>query len=119
MVDIIDIRQWHYRNDGSLYEPQGGCSLAPRQWARLIDPGTTSCESIYRAVYEYRSRYPEKAVTYNAAMPRNIEGNAANWAISWQAVHWQKFLLSKLWMYIHWLQSFSLSLHLRKVTGNG
>lgn len=38
MVDIIDIRQWHYRNDGSLYEPQGGCSLAPRQWARLIDP---------------------------------------------------------------------------------
>lgn len=81
MVDIIDIRQWHYRNDGSLYEPQGGCSLAPRQWARLIDPGTTSCESIYRAVYEYRSRYPEKAVTYNAAMPRNIEGNAANWAI--------------------------------------
>lgn len=81
MVDIIDIRQWHYRNDGSLYEPQGGCSLAPRQWARLIDPGTTSCESIYRAVYEYRSRYPEKAVTYNAAMPRNVEGNAANWAV--------------------------------------
>lgn len=81
MVDIIDIRQWHYRNDGSLYEPQGGCSLAPRQWARLIDPGTTSCESIYRAVYEYRSRYPEKAVTYNAAMPRNVEGNVANWAI--------------------------------------
>ena len=40
MVDIIDIRQWHYRNDGSLYEPQGGCSLAPRQWARLINPGT-------------------------------------------------------------------------------
>lgn len=43
--------------------------------------GTTSCESIYRAVYEYRSRYPEKAVTYNAAMPRNVEGNAANWAV--------------------------------------
>ena len=81
LVNIIDIRQWHYRNDGTTYEPQGGCSLAPRQWARLINPGNTSCESIYRAVREYRSRYPEKAVTYNGLMPRNIEGNAANWAI--------------------------------------
>ena len=30
MVDVIDIRQWHYRADGTLYEPQGGVSLALR-----------------------------------------------------------------------------------------
>ena len=51
MVDVIDIRQWRYRAGGTLYEPPGrvnhGSSPA---CARLIDPGTVSCASVYRAV---------------------------------------------------------------------
>lgn len=80
MVDVIDIRQWHYRDDGTLYEPQGGVSLAPRQHARLIDRGAVSCASIYRAVREYRRQYPDKAVVYNAFMVR-APHNAVPWAV--------------------------------------
>ena len=80
MVDVIDIRQWHYRDDGSTYEPAGGQSLAPRQHARLIPKGEASCASVYRAVSEYRKTYPQKAVVYNSLMPR-APHNAANWAV--------------------------------------
>lgn len=79
-VDIIDIRQWHYREDGGLYQPQGGVSLAPRQHARLMDPGKVSCTSVYRAVREYRRQYPDKAVIYNASLP-HAPHNAAHWAV--------------------------------------
>jgi hypothetical protein len=65
-VDIIDIRYWFYRDDGTLYAPEGGLNLAPRQHARLVKPGRASYESVYRAVKEYRDRYPGKAVTYYA-----------------------------------------------------
>jgi hypothetical protein len=65
-VDVVDIRTWHYRSDGSLYSPLGGQNLAPRQHARLIPPGKTSFEQVYRAVREYRQRYPGKAVMYSA-----------------------------------------------------
>jgi hypothetical protein len=63
-VDIIDIRYWMYRADGTLYAPQGGLNLAPRQHARLTAPGRVSSESVYRAVNEYRTRYPDKVVLY-------------------------------------------------------
>jgi len=65
-VDVVDIRTWHYRGDGSLYAPPGGRNLAPRQYARLVKPGKTSPEQVYRAVREYRERYPNKAVMYSA-----------------------------------------------------
>jgi len=65
-VDVVDIRYWHYRIDGSLYSPQGGQSLAPRQHARLVNPGKASFEQTYRAVREYRTRCPDKAVLYSA-----------------------------------------------------
>ncbi|MBC7947382.1 MAG: pectate lyase [Chitinophagaceae bacterium] len=65
IVDIIDIRYWHYQADGSAYEPKGGQSLAPRQHARLLKPKKTSFEQVYRAVKEYRDRYPGKAVVYS------------------------------------------------------
>lgn len=83
MVDVIDIRHWHYRNDSSLYAPAGGQSLAPRQWARIIEPGQTDCASIYHAIREYRERYPEKAVTYNVstARPDRRQQVAAAWTI--------------------------------------
>lgn len=66
VVDIIDIRYWHHRSDGTTYEPQGGVSMAPRQYARKIKVGTIDFASTYRAVSEYRAAYPEKAVTFFA-----------------------------------------------------
>lgn len=65
LIDIIDIRYWHYQADGSAYAPQGGLSLAPRQHARLLKPRKTSFEQVYRAVKEYRDKYPAKAVIYS------------------------------------------------------
>lgn len=66
-VSVIDIRQWHYQPDGSLYAPQGGQHLAPRQHARLLKPKRSNFEQVYRAVHEYRTRFPGKAVTYTAS----------------------------------------------------
>lgn len=66
VVDIIDIRYWYYQANGELYAPKGGANLAPRQHARLLKPRATSAEQVYRAVAEYRGRYPGKAVMYSA-----------------------------------------------------
>ncbi|WP_297088188.1 DUF6298 domain-containing protein [uncultured Draconibacterium sp.] len=65
IVDIIDIRYWAYRPDGSAYAPPGGANLAPRQHARKVKTGKRSFESVYRAVAEYRTKFPEKAVIYS------------------------------------------------------
>jgi hypothetical protein len=66
VVDIIDIRYWHYKNDGTTYEPHGGQNLAPRQHARLQKVGKVTFTEAYKAVNEYRTKYPDKAVTYYA-----------------------------------------------------
>lgn len=66
VVDIIDIRYWHYRSDGSLYAPEGGKNLAPRQHARKVKVGKMGYEGAYRAVSEYRTKYPDKAVVLYA-----------------------------------------------------
>ncbi|RZL06581.1 MAG: pectate lyase, partial [Pedobacter sp.] len=65
VVDIVDIRYWHYQADGTAYAPKGGESLAPRQHARLLKPKKTSFEQVYRAVAEYRTKFPQKAVIYS------------------------------------------------------
>src|SRR5699024_5589201 len=65
LIDVIDIRHWHYEKDSSLYAPEGGKSLAPRQWARLLKPRGSSFNQVYRAVKEYRQKYPHKAVMYS------------------------------------------------------
>ena len=65
VVDIIDIRYWHYNTD-SLWAPPGGRSLAPRQWMRKMKVGSTGFNEAYRAVREMRDRYPGKAVTFFA-----------------------------------------------------
>jgi hypothetical protein len=67
LITVIDIRQWYYQANGSAYAPLGGQNLAPRQHARLLKPKKTSFEQVYRAVSEYRGKYPEKAVTYAAS----------------------------------------------------
>lgn len=65
VVDLIDIRYWHYQADGTAYAPKGGQNLAPRQHARLLKPKKTSFEQVYRAVKEYRTKYPAKAIVYS------------------------------------------------------
>jgi len=65
VVDAIDVIQWQFRQDGTLYAPTGGQSLAPRQYARILDVGETSFAQIYRAVHEYRIKYPQKAIVYS------------------------------------------------------
>ncbi|MCX2484386.1 DUF6298 domain-containing protein [Pedobacter sp. MR2016-24] len=65
VIDMIDIRYWHYQANGSAYAPEGGQNLAPRQHARLLKPKKTSFEEVYRAVAEYRTQYPAKAVIYS------------------------------------------------------
>jgi len=65
VVNLVDIRYWHYQADGTAYAPKGGQSLAPRQHARLLKPKKTSFEQVYRAVSEYKKKYPTKAVMYS------------------------------------------------------
>ncbi len=76
LVDIIDIRYWHRRENGTDYAPEGGKNLAPRQHARIQKVGKVSFSSVYDAVLEYKNKYPEKAVLYNA---NGAEQNA--WAV--------------------------------------
>lgn len=65
LVDIIDIRYWHYKQDG-IFNPAGGVNMAPRQHKRKMSVGKVSFDEVYKAVSEYRSRYPEKVVVYYA-----------------------------------------------------
>ncbi|MGE5520494.1 MAG: DUF6298 domain-containing protein [Candidatus Dadabacteria bacterium] len=65
VIDLIDIRYWHYQEDGNTYAPNGGQNLAPRQHARLLHPKRTSFEQVYRAVNEYKQKFPLKAVIYS------------------------------------------------------
>lgn len=65
LIDAIDVIQWQYRKDSSLYSPVGGQSLTERQYARILDVGETSFNQIYRTVFEFRSKYPEKAIVYS------------------------------------------------------
>ena len=65
-IDLIDIHYWHYREGDTPYTPAGGVNLAPRQHARLVKPGRMGYAEAYRAVLEYRLRYPDKAVTLSA-----------------------------------------------------
>ena len=65
VVDLIDIRYWHY-NTAGLWAPEGGKNMAPRQWMRKVKVGKTGFNEAYRAVREMRDRYPDKAVTFYA-----------------------------------------------------
>lgn len=65
IVDLIDIRYWYYKEDGSAYAPEGGKNLAPRQHARKLKTGKETDDQVYRAVREYREKYPEKVILYS------------------------------------------------------
>lgn len=64
VVDIIDIRYWHYKDDGTVWAPEGGKNMAPRQHMRQMKVGKISFDDAYRAVAEYRQKFPQKAVTF-------------------------------------------------------
>ena len=78
-ADIIDIRYWTYDKDFQLYAPEGGKNLAPRQHLRQLRPQLSSFESIAKAVREYRTRFPEKAVIYNADL--SCRSPSLGWAV--------------------------------------
>ena len=65
VVDLIDIRYWHYNTEG-LWAPEGGKNMAPRQWMRKMKVGKTGFDEAYKAIREMRDRYPDKAVTFYA-----------------------------------------------------
>lgn len=65
IVNVIDIRYWYYKDDGTAYAPEGGQNLAPRQHARKLKVGKETDDQVYRAVREYREKYPEKVVLYS------------------------------------------------------
>ncbi|MDE6555582.1 MAG: pectate lyase, partial [Duncaniella sp.] len=77
LIDIIDIRYWHYNTDG-VYAPEGGKNLAPRQHARKMKVGQVKFDEAYKSVSEYRTKYPDKAVTY--------------YALNYPAVGWGVFM---------------------------
>src|SRR5690554_7873460 len=65
VVDVIDIRYWAQKADGSLYAPEGGQHLAPRQHARINASGKRNFESVYQSVLPYRLNHPDKVIVYS------------------------------------------------------
>ncbi len=65
VVDIIDIRYWHYNTD-ECWAPKGGQNLAPRQHMRQWKKGKVGKEQVQHAITEYQQRYPDKIVIYSA-----------------------------------------------------
>lgn len=64
-VSVIELKDWWYTADGTLYAPGGGESLSPRQQLReWKGPKKRSVEQTARQVREYRDRYPEKAILF-------------------------------------------------------
>jgi hypothetical protein len=78
-VDIIDIRYWAYTAGDGVYAPEGGKNLAPRQHLRQTRLKSGGFAAIAKAVREYRTRYPDKAVTYYADM--NCPSSRDGWAV--------------------------------------
>lgn len=63
LVSVIDLKYWWYTSNGDLYAPKGGENLAPRQQLREWKGNKSHTDaSIARAVKEYRTKFPQKAV---------------------------------------------------------
>jgi hypothetical protein len=62
-VDVIDLRCWWYRADGSLNALEGGREIPGRGIESGSQQGEeTSPAQIYRKIREYRDQYPDKAI---------------------------------------------------------
>lgn len=77
-VDVIDIRYWAYTAGDGLYTPKGGQNLAPRQHLRQTKLKPGGAAAIVKAVREYRERFPDKVVIYNA--DENCPSTHDGWA---------------------------------------
>lgn len=75
-IDVLDLRNWWYRTDGSLYAPEGGREFPGRDFDQGGRQGKVCPpEQIYRKIREYRDRYPDKGII------DAIEGDRRqNWA---------------------------------------
>jgi hypothetical protein len=78
-VDVIFVRYWTYTERNELFAPHGGQNLSPRQYLRQQNHAPTSFASIVRAVREYRTKYPQKAVTYYADL--HCRSTRDGWAV--------------------------------------
>jgi hypothetical protein len=78
-VDVIDIRYWAYTRGDGLYAPKGGQNLAPRQHLRQTREKPGGPAAVVKAVREYRTRYPDKAVLYHAG--ENCPSTNDGWAV--------------------------------------
>jgi len=58
-VDVLDLRYFWYKPDGSLVAPKGGLQIPGRYTgqSRTVQP-----QQIYKQTREYRLRYPDKAI---------------------------------------------------------
>jgi hypothetical protein len=64
-VSVVELKYWWYRADGTLYAPEGGRSLAPRQQLREWKGSKKRLvEQTARQVCEYRTRYSDKAILF-------------------------------------------------------
>jgi hypothetical protein len=74
-VSVVELKYWWYLADGTLYAPEGGKNLAPRQQLREWKGSKQrSAAQTARAVREYRDRYPDKAVVVT-------DGPAEGWSV--------------------------------------
>jgi hypothetical protein len=68
LVDVVDMRYWQTLADGTLWAPRGDVNRAFREqnaelFGRGFDtPPDTTPLLVYRAVREYRDRFPDKAI---------------------------------------------------------
>jgi hypothetical protein len=75
LVSVVELKYWWYTADGTLYAPEGGKNLAPRQQLREWQGSRKrSVEATARAVREYRVRYPDKAILF-------ADGPDDGWAV--------------------------------------
>ncbi|HEY2157068.1 MAG TPA: DUF6298 domain-containing protein, partial [Isosphaeraceae bacterium] len=76
LVSVVELKYWWYLADGTLYAPEGGKNLAPRQQLREWKGSRKrSAEASARAVREYRGRHPSTAVVIS-------DGPADGWAVA-------------------------------------
>ena len=67
MINVVDMRYWQYKPDGSIWAPQSGQNLAFRELnSKLLGKGVdtppaTTPQLAYKQVREYRDKYPDKA----------------------------------------------------------
>ncbi len=60
--EVIDLRYWWYKQDGSLVAPPGGENVPGRYMGQI---NATSPEQIHRQVRQYRTLYPGKAIIHS------------------------------------------------------